>query len=73
MIGCAIPVSITLTELSVEQQLAAELQTDRTLQIKYNDLAPVKFWLLARNPVITVDAVNILFHFSTTYLYELGF
>lgn len=68
------PESTTDLSLEKEEQLA-ELQTDRTLQLKYGELPLLKFWMLAKKeyPVIAVEAVNTLLHFSTTYLCELGF
>jgi hypothetical protein len=52
----------------------AELQSDRTLQLKYGELSLLKFWILTEEyPEIAVEAVNTLLHFSTTYLCELGF
>jgi hypothetical protein len=52
----------------------AELQSDRTLQLKYSELSLLKFWILAEEyPETAVEAVNTLLHFSTTYLCELGF
>jgi hypothetical protein len=52
----------------------SELQSDRTLQLKYGEPSLLKFWILAEEyPEIIVEAVNTLLHFSTTYLCELGF
>jgi hypothetical protein len=47
----------------------AEIQSDRTLQLKYGELSLLKFWILAKKeyPEIAVEAVNTLLHFSTTY------
>jgi hypothetical protein len=61
--------------LPLEKEQLAELQSDRTLQLKYGELSFLKFWMLAKEkyPEIAVEAVNTLVHFSTTYLNELGF
>ena len=68
------PESTTDLPLEKEEQLA-ELQSDRTLQLKYDELPLLKFLMLAKEeyPKIAVEAVNTLLHFSTTYLCELGF
>ena len=54
--------------LEKEEQLT-ELQSDKTLQMKYGDLPFLRFFLWAKKqyPVIVVEALN------TTYLCELGF
>jgi hypothetical protein len=61
--------------LPLDKEQPAELQSDRTLQLKYGELSLLKFWMLAKEeyPEIAVEAVNTLLHFSTTYSYELGF
>jgi hypothetical protein len=63
------------TNLPLEKEELAELQSGRTLQLKYGELSLLKFWVLAKEeyPEIAVEAVNMLLHFSTTYLCELGF
>lgn len=68
------PDSTTHLPLEKAEQLA-ELQEDRTLQLKYGELSLVKFWLLVEReyPAIAKDAVSTLLPFSTTYLCELGF
>jgi hypothetical protein len=68
------PEPTTNLPLEKEQQLA-ELQSDRTLQLKYSELSLLKCWILAKEEYleISVEAVNTLLHFSTTYLCELGF
>ncbi|KAL4104841.1 hypothetical protein QTP88_020117 [Uroleucon formosanum] len=60
--------------LEKEEQLA-EIQEDRTLRLKYNESPLIRFWMYAKTeyPVIADEAINILLHFSTTYLCELGF
>jgi hypothetical protein len=67
------PEPITNLPLEKEEQLA-ELQSDRTLQLKYGELSLLKFWMSVKEySEIAVEAVNALLHFSTTYLCELGF
>jgi hypothetical protein len=65
---------ITYLSLEKEEQLA-EIQEDRTLRLKYNELPLIRFWMYVKTeyPVIAEEAINILLHFSTTYLCELGF
>ncbi|KAF0749124.1 SCAN domain-containing protein 3-like [Aphis craccivora] len=60
--------------LEKEEQLA-EIQEDRTLRLKYNESPLIRFWMYAKTeyPVIAAEAINILLHFSTTYLCELSF
>jgi len=60
--------------LEKEEQLA-EIQEDRTLRMKYNESSLIRFWMYAKTeyPVISDEAINILLHFSTTYLCGLGF
>lgn len=68
--------SESTADLSLEKgEQLAEIQEDRTLRLKYNELPLIKFWIYAKTeyPVIANEAVNILLHFSTTYLCELGF
>jgi hypothetical protein len=56
------------TNLPLEKEQLAELQSDRTLQLKYGELSLLKFWMSAKEyPEIAVEAVNTLLHFSTTY------
>jgi hypothetical protein len=63
------------TNLPLEKEELAEIQSDRTIQLKYGELSLLKFWMLAKEeyPEIAVEAVNTLLHFSITYLCELGF
>jgi Na+-transporting NADH:ubiquinone oxidoreductase subunit NqrF len=64
------------TNFPLEKEELAELQSDRTLQLKYGELSLLKFWVLAKDeyPEIAVEAVNTLLHLLlTTYLCERGF
>jgi hypothetical protein len=65
------PNSQNLLSLQEEEQLT-ELQCDRTLKIKFNEVSPDVFWISIRKeyPVISANAVNILLQFSTSYLCE---
>jgi hypothetical protein len=36
------------THLPMQKQELAELQSNRTLQLKYGELSPLKFWILAK-------------------------
>jgi hypothetical protein len=58
-----------------KQEQLAELQSDRTLQLKYGELSLLRFWILAKReyPAIAEEAVITLLPFSTTYLCQLGF
>jgi hypothetical protein len=55
-----------------EEQQLTELQCDRTLKIKFNEVSPDVFCISIRKeyPVISAKAVNILLQFSTSYLCE---
>jgi hypothetical protein len=57
-----------------EEQLT-ELQCDRTLKIKFNEVSPDVFWISIRKeyPVISAKAVTILLQFSSSYLCEQAF
>jgi hypothetical protein len=57
------------TNLLLEKEELAELQSDRTLQLKHGELSLFKFWMLAKEeyPEIAVEAVNMLLHFSASY------
>jgi hypothetical protein len=57
------------TNLPLEKEQLAELQSDRTLLLKYGELSLLKFWMLAKEeyPEIAVEPVNTLLHFSATY------
>ncbi|XP_025413497.1 protein FAM200A-like [Sipha flava] len=59
----------------VEQEQLLELQSDRSLKLKFNELKLFQFWSFIKTeyPIITEIAINILLPFSTTYLCELGF
>jgi hypothetical protein len=64
------------THLPMEkQEQLAELQSDRTLQLKYGELSLLKFWILSKGeyPATAEEAASTLLLFSTTYLCELGF
>jgi hypothetical protein len=47
------------TNLPLEKELS-ELQSDRTLRLKYGEVSLLKFWMLAKEdyPEIAVEAVN---------------
>jgi hypothetical protein len=68
------PNSQNLLSLQEEEQLT-ELQCDRTLEIKFNEVSPDVFWISITKdcPVISAKAVNILLQFSTSYLCEQAF
>jgi hypothetical protein len=56
------------TNLPLEKEQLAELQSDRILQLKYGELSLLKFWMLAKEEYleIAVEAVNTRLHFPTT-------
>uniref|UniRef100_K7G2A6 DUF4371 domain-containing protein n=1 Tax=Pelodiscus sinensis TaxID=13735 RepID=K7G2A6_PELSI len=58
--------------LSLQEEQLTELQCDRTLKIKFNEVPLDVFWISIRReyPVISAKAVNILLQFSTSYLCE---
>jgi hypothetical protein len=68
------PNSQNLLSMREEEQLT-ELQCDRTLKIKFNEVSPDVFWISIRKeyPVISAKAVNILLQFSTSCLCEQAF
>jgi hypothetical protein len=68
------PNSQNLLSLQEEEQLT-ELQCDRTLEIKFNEVSPDVFWISIRKeyPVISAKAVNILLQFSASYRCEQAF
>jgi hypothetical protein len=70
----ASPDATTLLPMQKQEQVA-ELQSDRTLQLKYGELSLLKFWILAKveYPAIAEEALSTLLPFSTTYLCELSF
>jgi hypothetical protein len=55
--------------LCLQEEELTELQCDRTLKTKFNEVSPDVFWISIRkeNPVISAKAVNILLQFSTSY------
>jgi hypothetical protein len=61
--------------LPMEKQELPELQSDRTLQLKYGELSLLRFWILSKGEytAIAEEAASTLLPFSTTYLCELGF
>ncbi|CAI6350853.1 unnamed protein product [Macrosiphum euphorbiae] len=69
--------SESTADLSLEkEEHLAEIQEDRTLRLKYNELPLIRFWMYAKTeyPVIADEAIKMLLHnFSTTYMCELGF
>jgi hypothetical protein len=71
------PFAITSDVIShlVEQEQLLELQSDRSLKLKFNELKLFQFrsFIKIEYPIITEIAINILLPFSTTYLCELGF
>ena len=60
--------------LAAQEQLA-EIREDRTLKIKFQDVALDTFWvsLKCEYSVVSSTAIAILLPFSTTYLCELSF
>ena len=58
-----------------EEEALSELQCDRTLKMKFNEVLLDKFWISAKReyPVISVKALNVLLQFSTSYLCEQAF
>ncbi len=68
------PSTGNLLSLQEEEELS-ELQCDRTLKIKLNEVSLDKFWILAKReyPVISVKALDVLLQFSTFYLCEQAF
>ena len=68
------PSTENLLSLQEEEELS-ELQCDRTLKMKFNEVSLDKFWITAKQeyPVISVKAVNVLLQFSTSYLCEQAF
>jgi hypothetical protein len=68
------PNSQNSLSLQEEEQLT-ELQCDRTLKIKFNEVSPDVFWISIGKeyPVISAKAVNILLQFPTSYLCEQAF
>ena len=65
------PENLTLKE---EEELC-ELQYDHTLKIRFTDLSLDKFWISVKveYPTIHRKAINILLHFSTSYICEQAF
>ncbi len=57
------------------QNAAIELRNDRTLQLKFNDVLVTSFWISLHEeyPKVSVKEVDILFQFSTSWLYGHGF
>ena len=68
------PSTENLLSLQEEEELS-ELQCDRTLKMKFNEVLLDKFWISAKReyPVISVKALNVLLQFSTSYLCEQAF
>jgi hypothetical protein len=62
------PENLTLKE---EEELG-ELQSDRTLKMRFTDLPLDKFWISVKEecPAIHRNAINILLQFSTFYMCE---
>lgn len=61
--------------LSLQEEELIELQCDRTLKMKFNEVLLDKFWISVKReyPVISVKALNVLLQFSTSYLCEQAF
>jgi hypothetical protein len=59
----------------LQEEELTELQCDRTLKIKFNEVSPEVFWISITKeyPVISAKAMNILLKFSTSYLCEQAF
>ena len=68
------PSTENLLSLHEEEELS-ELQCDRTLKMKFNEVSLDKFWISAKQeyPVISVKALDVLLQFSTSYLCEQAF
>ena len=51
------------------------MKNDRTLQLKFNNVALNSFWISVENeyPVLAENALKILLQFSTSWLCEHGF
>jgi hypothetical protein len=58
-----------------EEEKLTELQCDRTLQMKFNEVSLDVFWISIRKeyPVISAKAMKILLQFSTSYRCEEAF
>jgi hypothetical protein len=61
--------------LSLQEEELTELQCNRTLKIKFNEVSPNVFWISIRKeyPVISAKVVNIFLQFSTSYFCEQAF
>ncbi len=68
------PFTENLLSLQEEEELS-ELQCDRTLKMKFNEVSLDKFWISAKQeyPAISVKALDVLLQFSTSYLCEQAF
>lgn len=58
-----------------EEEELAEIRTNRSLQINFPTMTTATFWISVANdyPHISQKAIEVLLHFSTSYLCELGF
>jgi hypothetical protein len=59
-----------------EAEELAELQDDRTTQLKFRETTLLQFWYLEKKKefsALSKDVLSTLLHFSTTYLCEHGF
>jgi hypothetical protein len=69
------PNSQNLLSLQEEEEQLTELQCNRTMKIKFNEVSPDVFRISITKeyPVISTKAVNIFLQFSTSYLCEQAF
>ena len=70
------PFVVTKTDLSGgEEEELAELLSDQTLMIDFNQKALVSFWLgvVDEYPLLSQKATKILLPFATTYICEAAF
>jgi hypothetical protein len=58
-----------------EEEELCELQSDRTLKMRFTDLPLDKFWISVKEeyPAIHREAMNILLQFSASYMCEQAF
>ena len=65
------PENLTLKE----EEEFCELQSDRTLKMRFTDPSQDKFWISVKEecPTIHREAINILLQFSTSYMWKQAF
>ena len=66
--------SLNMFRLQEEEELT-ELQADRSLKLKFNEVSLGMFWfsMKAEFPFVVVKVLSILLQFSTSYLCEQAF